>query len=64
MNKLTATEAMELQKFKEKTDRFAGELFEWASTLGVQYLLPHMWDLQQTIQEKLNGEKTLQPTAD
>lgn len=51
--KLTATEVHDLKKFEEETMKFAGRIFEYASMLDVQYLLPHMYDLQNIIREKL-----------
>jgi hypothetical protein len=52
---MKAQEVHELQKFKELTDKFSGQFFDWASTLEMQYLLPHIHDLQRAIQEKLKN---------
>lgn len=57
-NNMTAQEVSDLQDFQCQTNSFAQSLFEHASALGVQYLLPHIYDLQREIQGKIHVPDT------
>lgn len=50
---MTQQEHDDLLELLNKTDNFISEVFDWVSTLQHQHILGHLYDLKNSIQEKL-----------
>lgn len=50
---LSADDREALERLQEKTAEFVQEVFDWVRPLGHVHILTHLYDLQNTIKEKI-----------